>query len=46
MRLAEVERARTVFEWAPAPKPSGPKVGKGSTAGGKSVSGRTKENHT
>jgi ribosome maturation factor RimP len=46
VRLAEVDRARTVFEWGPAPKPGGPKGGKGSTAGGKSVSGRTKENHT
>jgi ribosome maturation factor RimP len=53
VRLADVERARTVFEWGPAPKPGGPKgsaatgpAPKGSTAGGRSVSGRTKEKHT
>jgi ribosome maturation factor RimP len=49
VRLDDVERARTVFEWGPAPKPGGPKPGrsKGATAAGaKSQSGRTKESQT
>jgi ribosome maturation factor RimP len=54
VRLDDVERARTVFEWGPAPKPGGPKPGgrapggsKGATgAGAKSQSGRTKESQT
>jgi len=37
--IADVDRARTVFEWGPAPKPGGPK--QPSKAGG-----RTKEAHT
>jgi ribosome maturation factor RimP len=46
VRLGDVDRARTVFEWGPAPKPGGPKSGgKKSAKAGKPVSGRTKENH-
>ena len=41
VRLADVDRAKTVFEWGPTPKPGGPKA----TKAGKPVSGRTKENH-
>jgi ribosome maturation factor RimP len=44
VRLGDVDRARTVFEWGPAPKPGGPKTTKAGKAG-KSESGRTKENH-
>lgn len=37
LRYREIERARTVFEWGPAPRPGPPKTGRAST-------GRSKQN--
>lgn len=32
LRLHDIERARTIFEWGPAPKPGGPKPGRPGTS--------------